>query len=97
LAIAAIIFASCILYLTTFSQGDAMPLTLSDQDLAEFNVFLMRNCRGDEIAAVQQWIGARQQRQAQQQKVGEAVRAETAKAANGHDANPYTEQSTAAH
>jgi hypothetical protein len=67
-----------------------MPLTLSDQDLAEFNVFLMRNCRGDEIAAVQQWIASRQQRQSKQ-KVGEAA------PANGHDANPYAEQSTAAH
>jgi hypothetical protein len=66
-----------------------MPLTLTDQDLADLNVFLMRNCRGDEIAAIQQWIAAKQQRQAQQRKAAEA--------SNGHDANPYTEQQAAAH
>ena len=80
-----------------------MPLTLSDQDLAELNNFAMEQFRGKEIAALQEWLRRKQIIQmaaaekakadadAIAEKAAQSIAndAVAAKAANGHDANPY--------
>lgn len=68
-----------------------MPLTLSDQDLSELNTFAMRNFRGDEIAALQQWLNGKIARQMAAQEAAKAKEAPPppAPSANGRDANPY--------
>jgi hypothetical protein len=81
-----------------------MPLTLSDQDLAELNIFAMEHFRGKEIAALQNWIATKQQQRAVRAATAEvAAAAEAPKAAkpetppvatNGHAANPYAESAS---
>lgn len=50
-----------------------MPLTLSDQDLAELNTDVMNDMRGKELRVLANWIQAKINRQLQQeaQKVAE--------------------------
>jgi hypothetical protein len=81
-----------------------MPLTLSDQDLAELNAFAMEHFRGKEISALQNWMATKQQQRAVRAATAAATSAaEVPKAAkpdappvatNGHAANPYAESAS---
>ena len=72
-----------------------MPLTLSDQDLADLQN-MIGDFRHKEAASLIQFLVAKQR---QQQAAAKAPQEQAAPlpASNGHDANPYAEQSTAAH
>jgi hypothetical protein len=72
-----------------------MPLTLSDQDLVELQN-MIGDFRHKEATSLIQFMVAKQR---QQQAAAKAPQEQAAPPpdSNGHDANPYAEQTTATH